>query len=107
MGDPAQYPEIRAARGALPVRHAVAAAGPPCRLSTSATVDRQQLDNNMSYLDDGRALAVLPAEDSDNDTMGGIIINTSVMIFCTRNCRNAMTHASLTVSGYICPQCYV
>eukprot|EP00962_Isochrysis_galbana_P053939 scaffold25482_cov165-Isochrysis_galbana.AAC.4 len=57
MGDPAQYPEIRAARFQYAMQWL------PSDLRADYQLRQQWIDNNMSYLD-GRALAVLQAEDS-------------------------------------------
>eukprot|EP00962_Isochrysis_galbana_P009334 scaffold2611_cov114-Isochrysis_galbana.AAC.6 len=58
MGDPAQYPEIRAARFQYAMQWL------PPDLRADYQLRQQWIDNNMSYLD-GRALAVLQEEDSD------------------------------------------
>eukprot|EP00962_Isochrysis_galbana_P000230 scaffold59_cov119-Isochrysis_galbana.AAC.5 len=58
MGDPAQYPEIRAARFQYAMQWL------PPDLRADYQLRQQWIDNNMSYLD-GLALAVLQAQDSD------------------------------------------
>eukprot|EP00962_Isochrysis_galbana_P043399 scaffold16508_cov108-Isochrysis_galbana.AAC.2 len=55
MGDPALYPDIRAARFLYAMQWL------PSDLCADYQLRQQWIDNNMSYLD-GRALAVLQAE---------------------------------------------